>query len=107
MRVDVHPRLRFSREALEAYCRRWRITRLELFGSVLREDFSGDSDVDVLVTFASNAHWGLISIDRAERELSELLGRPVDLVLRAGVEASANYIRRRAILETAVPIYAA
>jgi predicted nucleotidyltransferase len=105
--MDVHPRLRLSQEALEAYCRKWKIVRLEIFGSIHREDFRTDSDVDVLVTFAPDAHWGLMSIGRVERELGEMIGRPVDLVLRQGIEQSPNYIRRRHILETAVPFYAA
>ena len=94
-------------EEIAAFCERWRIDELALFGSVLREDFGPDSDIDVLVRFASSPTPGLFGIVRMERELVELFGRPVDLVTRAAVENSRNPIRRRAILEDARVIYAA
>jgi len=93
-------------QRLVDFCRRWKIGRLALFGSVLRDDFGPDSDVDCLVDFAPDADWGLLDVIRAEQELSELLGRPVDLVERAVVERSENWIRRRSILESARTIYA-
>jgi predicted nucleotidyltransferase len=66
-------------EALAAFCRQNRIRRLSLFGSVLRDDFRPDSDIDVLVEFEPGAVVGLFDIARMERELSPLLGRRVDL----------------------------
>lgn len=63
---------------IEAFCRRHRIARLALFGSVVREDFSDHSDVDVLVEFEPGVHVGL-QFFRIESELSALLGRKVDL----------------------------
>ena len=95
------------RDHLAAFCARWRITEIALFGSILRDDFGPDSDIDVLVRFASSPTPGLIGIVRMERELAELFGRPVDLVTRAEVENSRNPIRRQAILEDARIIYAA
>jgi hypothetical protein len=61
------------------FCRRHRIRKLALFGSVLREDFSPTSDVDVLVEFESGAKVGLMALARMELELSEIVGRKVDL----------------------------
>jgi len=93
-------------DKLQAFCRKWKIRQLALFGSVLRDDFGPESDVDCLVDFAPDADWGLLDVIRAEQELSELLGRPVDLVERPVVERSENWIRRRRILQTARTIYA-
>jgi predicted nucleotidyltransferase len=95
------------RDQLADFCRKWKITELSLFGSALREDFGPESDVDVLVTFAPGHRWGLLDAVRMEQEIAELLGRAVDLVSRRAVERSDNWIRRRAILESAEVIYAA
>ena len=94
-------------EEIEAFCRRHRIGRLSLFGSVLRDDFGPDSDVDVLVDFDRGVDLGLLEIVSMEIELSEILGRKVDLVDREEVRRSGNYIRRRHILSTAETVYVA
>lgn len=92
---------------ITAFCRRWKIARLEVFGSVLRDDFGPDSDLDVLVTFLPGVKRGLLDLAAAQTELEAILGRPVDLVTRAGIERSRNWIRRREILESARLLYAA
>jgi hypothetical protein len=94
-------------EQIADFCQRWKITEFALFGSVLRDDFRPDSDIDVLVTFAPDAEWSLFDHMHAEEELSQLLGRDVDLVNRHAVEESRNYIRRKAILRSARTIYVA
>jgi uncharacterized protein len=94
-------------EAIAAFCRRWRITELALFGSVLRDDFGPDSDIDVLVTFDPEARWSLFDWVDMNDELEALLGREVDLVGKRSVERSENWIRRREILGTARPYYVA
>ena len=94
-------------EKIAEFCRKWKITELALFGSVLREDFAPESDVDVLVSFADDADWGLFDMVHMEDELGEVLGRKVDLVTRNSVEASRNYIRRRHILSSLEPIHVA
>lgn len=93
-------------ERLAAFCRRWKIAELALFGSVLRDDFGADSDVDVLVRFMSDAKHGLFGLVRMREELKDVLGREVDLVERSAIEKSRNYIRRKAILSSAETIYA-
>ena len=101
------PKINVPIEQIRAFCRRWKIVELALFGSVLREDFGPDSDVDVLVSFGPD---GGITFDnrvQMQDELSALLGRRVDLVSRRAVERSPNWIRRREILSTAEPVYAA
>jgi uncharacterized protein len=89
---------------IAAFCRRWKIARLELFGSALREDFRPESDLDFLYTFDASARWGW-EFMRAYDELEGLVGRSVDLVSRTAVERSRNHLRRRSILESARTIY--
>lgn len=95
------------REAIAQFCRRWQVTELCLFGSVLREDFRPDSDIDLLVRFAPEARHGVFDLMRMEEELAGVFGRKVDLVDRGVLEQSPNYIRRRRILESAEPVYGA
>jgi predicted nucleotidyltransferase len=92
---------------IEEFCRRWRIAELALFGSALRPDHGPESDVDLLVTFESEAKWSLLDHVRMQDELREILKRDVDLVSRRGIENSRNRIWRRAILESARVIYGA
>ena len=100
-------KLSLSQPEVSGCCRRWRIRELALFGSALRDDFGSDSDVDLLVTFTPEAEWSLLDHVQMQTELSELLGRPVDLVSRRAIERSANPIRKREILSTARTVYAA
>ncbi len=97
-----------KREALIALCQRFGVTRLEVFGSAARGgDFDpGRSDADFLVTFAPEVRDDLAVFADFEAALEALLGRKVDLVERAAVEASRNYLRRRRILAEAEAVYA-
>jgi predicted nucleotidyltransferase len=97
------PRIDIPKEELADFCRRNLIRRLALFGSALREDFNPDSDVDVLVEFEPEAQVGFLALSRVQRELSGLLGRPVDLVPREGLKP----IIRDAVLSSAEEVYAA
>lgn len=99
--------IQLPEEEVAEFCRRWKIEELSAFGSVVREDFGPESDIDLLVSFDPNAHWTLFDMVRMQDELKALLGREVDLVSRRGVEASRNPIRRDAILSSAEVIYAA
>ena len=94
-----------SQEQMADFCRRWQISELALFGSVLRDDFGPESDLDVLVTFAPGAEWGLLDQVRMEQELAGLLGCKVDLLTKRAVERSPNWILRREILGTAEVVY--
>jgi predicted nucleotidyltransferase len=95
------------KEAIGEFCRRWKIVEFALFGSVLREDFRPDSDVDVLVRFEPDAQWSLFDLGDMQAELSRIFGRKVDLVEREAVEHSRHRLRRRHILENHRVIYAA
>ena len=96
-----------DRERIALFCQTWNIAEFALFGSVLRDEFGPDSDIDVLVTFRPEAHPTLFDLARMQEELSAIFGRHVDLLTRPGVEQSRNEIRRREILSTAEVIHAA
>jgi len=93
-------------DGIRAFCERWKVRELALFGSALRDDFGPDSDVDVLLSFADDAEWSLFDLARMKRELEAIFGRQVDLLTRPGVEASRNRLRREAILSSAEVIHA-
>lgn len=99
--------LAISQAQIAAFCHRWKVTELALFGSILRADLRPDSDVDVLVSFAPDATWSLFDLVAMQDELSSMFGRTVDLVERKAIENSENYIRRRHILNSAEPVYVA
>lgn len=96
-----------KRDALAALCRRYGVTRLEVFGSAARGvGFDPNrSDADFLVTFSPVARNDLAAFADLKEALENLLGRPVDLVEREAVEASRNFIRRRVILSEAETVY--
>ena len=103
MSAHIHiPRLQ-----IDSFCRRWQVSELALFGSVLREDFGPDSDVDVLIQFQPQARHTLLDMARMQEELRQIFGRDVDLVERSAVEQSRNHIRRNAILQSVESIHAA
>ena len=99
--------IHISEAALSEFCSRWKIAELSLFGSVLRGEQRPDSDLDLLQRFTPDAQWSLLDHVRMQEELSALCGRKVDLVSRRAIERSDNWIRRRAILESAEVLYAA
>lgn len=91
-------------EKIADFCQRWKITEFAVFGSVLREDFGPDSDIDVLVTFQSDAPWSMWDLLDMRKELQDLFGRDVDIVEKAGLR---NPFRRHNILNNMEVIYAA
>ena len=93
------------KDKIAEFCQRWKVTEFALFGSVLRDDFRPDSDVDVLVTFAPGTQWRFYHLLDMKDELEAILGRPVDVVEKRLVEHSENYIRRRHILENMETVY--
>jgi predicted nucleotidyltransferase len=95
------------REKIAEFCRKWRVSELALFGSVLRDDFRPDSDVDVLLTFEPEVGISLFDYPEMQEDLERIFGRKVDVLNRKGVERSQNRFRRRAILESARTVYAA
>jgi predicted nucleotidyltransferase len=101
----VPTRLDVDKNALTSFCRKWRVAQIAVFGSALRSDFGPSSDVDLLVTPETGVIWSLFEEVDMREELSRLMSRPVDLVIRGAVERSRNWIRREEILSTAEPLH--
>lgn len=91
-------------EAIAAFCRKWKVREFSLFGSVIRDDFGPDSDVDVLVSFEENSGIGLWEMSDMKDELEEMFGRKVDLVEKEGLR---NPFRKHSILNGREVLYAA
>ena len=94
-------------DEIAAFCKKWKITEFALFGSVLRDDFRPDSDIDVLVTFQPDHGWSLFDHVDMQDELAVIVARPVDIVSRHAIETSDNPYRKRLILDAARTVYAA
>jgi predicted nucleotidyltransferase len=86
------------------FCRQWKITEFALFGSVLRDDFGPDSDIDVLVTFRNDAPWSMWDLLDMREQLQKMFGRAVDLVEK---DALRNPFRKQEILQRHKVVYAA
>lgn len=93
------------RRRLQPFCEKYRIHRLEVFGSAVRGDVRPDSDVDLLVTLDESASVSTDELLEMAGEVEELIGRPVDFVLRNALEQSPNRFAREHILATAVRVY--
>lgn len=100
-------RLHIPAETIGAFCHRWRIVELSLFGSAARGEVGPDSDLDILVTFAPDADWSLLDLGRAQVELEAIVGRPIDMIERSALMSHHNPWLRRAILEEARVLYEA
>ena len=98
-RIDIPPK------RVAEFCQRNQIVRLALFGSVLRDDFAPESDVDVLVEFAPEARVGYFALEKMEADLGSILGRRADMHTFAGVESSPNWLLRDEILGSAKAVY--
>lgn len=98
----VRDRIEIPDEALAELCRRYHVRELALFGSVLRDDFRPDSDIDVLVDFDPDAIVGLFRVFALQEELEGLLGRPIDLVSKRGL----NHRLRDRIINSSQVLYA-
>jgi len=95
--------LQINQEQIKKFCQRWKIAEFSLFGSVLREDFKPESDVDVLVSFEPDIPWSLFDWLDMIDELKEIFGREVDMVEKSGLR---NPFRRHQILSNRKVIYA-
>lgn len=107
MSAQIHSVADIPLQEIANFCQHWGVVEFALFGSVLRDDFSPESDIDVMVQFRQDARITLFDLVRMGDELEALFGRKVDLLTRRGVEESPNYLRRRIILDSAQVIYAA
>ncbi len=103
---QIHFALPLPRAQLATFCQKWHLASLELFGSILRDDFGPGSDVDVLVKFKAGSGPTLVGILAMQDELEALFGRKVDLLTRESIEKSRNPYRRQSTLESATVVYA-
>jgi predicted nucleotidyltransferase len=105
MNTQIVTNINLPMPQIRDFCQRWQIVEFALFGSVLRDDFRPDSDIDCLVVFAPNSQNSLLDLVTMEWQLEDIFHRKVDLVTKQAVTDSPNWIRRKAILNTAQVIY--
>src|SRR5690348_9770583 len=96
------PTLDLPLDAIASVCHEYDVKELALFGSALRDDFRDDSDVDMLVLFEPNSTIGILELAALQRQLGNLIHRPVDLVSKNGLKA----VIRDEVLSSARVIYA-
>ena len=96
-------KIKIPTENLDAFCQRYQVRRLSLFGSVLRDDFRADSDIDILVQFDPDARVSFMTLGKMQRELATLFKRPVDLIPQDGLKP----VIREEVLASAQEVYAA
>ena len=100
-------KIKVPKAKIAEFCKRWNVSEFAIFGSAIDVGLRPDSDVDVMVSFAPDATVSLFEMARMQTELQQIFGREVDLVTRNGVENSRNYLRRKAILQSAQVIHVA
>ena len=100
----TNPNHPIPEKPIRAFCRKWKICSFRFYGSIMRDDFRPDSDIDVLVEYRPDAHHSFHELFEMQDELEHLFGRKVDLADRRSVEASPNYIRRKGIISGKPPV---
>lgn len=106
MKIEtLYQRLGITPSQLLEFCQSANITEFALFGSILRDDFQPDSDIDILITFAPKSKVSLFDLVGLAYQLEDWLHRDVDLVEKQAVEQDRNWLRRRDILHNAQVIY--
>ncbi len=103
--ATLYQRLNISPAILNDFCQQAQIVELALFGSIIRNDFRPDSDIDILITFAPDRRISLLEFVGIEQQLERLCCRSVDLVEKSVVEKDDNWIRRNEILGKYQVIY--
>ncbi|MGK7946860.1 MAG: nucleotidyltransferase family protein [Microcystaceae cyanobacterium] len=105
--ITIYQRLQVNPTELKQFCEDHLIAELSVFGSILREDFSEQSDVDLLITYLPSAPRGLLEKFELKEQLEALFSRSVDLISRTSIEKSHNWLKRQEILKSAEVIYRA
>jgi predicted nucleotidyltransferase len=91
---------------IKMFCNKWNIIELSIFGSYLTDKFNSKSDIDILISFNENSHYGLFELSEMKSELEKIFERKVDLVTRKSIEKSKNYFRSKSILSNLKSVYA-
>lgn len=107
IKQKIESRLGVSLDIIIGFCQRFKIKELAVFGSILRDDFTADSDIDFLITLTSDIKLNLTLFESMETELKNLVNRDIDIVLKDNLKRSSNWIRKKEILTTAKVIYEA
>lgn len=103
--MNTNYQIEIPLEKIISFCKKWNISELAFFGSVLREDFNPkNSDIDIMITFIPNHHWGW-EIVTMKDELEAIFNKPIDLVTKKAIENSKNPFRKKEILDTYQVIY--
>jgi uncharacterized protein len=97
-------RINVSMDRIEQFCRKYGVAELSVFGSVLREDFGPDSDVDVMLTFHPGRGFTFENLPDIQDELEAIFGRPVDVIEKNEIR---NPFRRKSIMSNHRVLYAA
>ncbi|MGK7942900.1 MAG: nucleotidyltransferase family protein [Microcystaceae cyanobacterium] len=103
--AQIEKRLGISLTQLTDFCQQWEIQEMALFGSILRDDFHKDSDIDFLISFKPSVPQGLLTLSKIKSQLETLLDYKVDIAIKDSISNSDNWIRRQEILKTAQTIY--
>jgi uncharacterized protein len=93
-------------EPIRAFCRKWKINELSVFGSIVRDDFRPDSDVDFVVDFEKGADWDLADLADIRIGLSKILNREVDLLTKGALRQTENWLFRKIVLAELETVYA-
>lgn len=101
MNTQLATNMNLPMPQISEFCQRWQIVEFALFGSVLRDDFRPDSDIDCLVSFQADSPWSLFDLVQMQIELEQIFIRKIDLISKSAIERSENWIRRQEILSTA------
>lgn len=91
----IQERLGVSWENIVSFCQHFKIKELALFGSILRDDFSVNSDVDFLITLSSDTNLNWTYFQLMEEELRNMINREIDIIFKENLEKSANWIRKK------------
>lgn len=98
-------KIRMPKTKIAEFCKRWNVSEFAIFGSALTKDFRPDSDIDIMVDFPTQAKVTLYDMTQMQDELKKIFKRDVDLISKRGVKNSRNYLRKKAILESAQVIH--
>ena len=104
---EIYQRLQVDSEKLKQFCQSNLIAELAVFGSILRDDFSSNSDVDVLITYLPDAPRGLLEKVQLKDKFENRFRRPVELISKTSIENSYNWIKRSSILNSCEVLYRA
>lgn len=103
--MNTNYKIEIPLEKINSFCKKWNISELAFFGSILREDFDPkNSDIDIMITFIPGQHWGWEIVTMKE-ELESIFNRSIDLVTKKAIENSKNPYRKKEILESYQVVY--